>query len=110
MVDLDLSLTHFQCLPVASSFLVFVFALCLLCICSGNHFLLSCMSNIKCFLVTLWLYLNIKFLMSSSVVSRVFLGIPLHVPTVNFSGTEGHRPWFGVLPEKELEFRVSTLI
>lgn len=48
--------------------------------------------------------------MPSSVVSRVFLGIPLHVPTVNFSGTEGHRPWFGVLPEKELEFRVSTLI
>lgn len=44
-----------------------------------------------------------------SVLSRAFLGLPVHVFTAYLSGTEGPLPWLGALAENVLELEVSIL-
>ena len=53
--------------------------------------------------------IKICFFKVNSVVGRVFLGIPVYIATLYFSGTEEHSPWLVALSVKVLEFKVSRL-
>ena len=45
----------------------------------------------------------------ASVLSRAFLGLPVHVFTAYLSVTEGPQPWLGALAENALELEISIL-
>ena len=50
-----------------------------------------------------------SFRLQYIVVTKIFLGIPVNIATVYFSGTKEISPWLGLLSVEFLKFKVRRL-